>query len=173
MSQEEGNIDVLVKHQSMEVRFSGTANEVIRGFLEFMSKILPNYDLISKLTITIDLETLLRDLEGVIAITPEGIIVTTSKEQIGEREAILLQLIKTRVGYQLGKLDKESMSIANILTSTRGKPSSTAARLSELVSINWVDRIGRGEYKVTTYGIKSFTETVLPKIKRSDGERNG
>jgi hypothetical protein len=138
-----------------------------------MSKILPNYDLISKLTITIDLETLLRDLEGVIAITPEGIIVTTPKEQIGEREAILLQLIKTRVGYQLGKLDKESMSIANILTSTRGKPSTTAARLSELVSINWVDRIGRGEYKVTTYGIKSFTETVLPKIKESDGERNG
>ena len=171
MSGEEVKIEALVKYQGMEVRFSGTVNEVIRAFLEFMSKILPNYDLISKLTITIDLEKLLKDLEGIIAITPEGLIVTIPREKIGEREAILLNLLKTSIGYQLGKLDRDSVSVADILTLTGGKPSSTAARLSELVDLGWVDRIGRGEYRVTTYGIKSFTETVMPKIRDLRGER--
>ena len=171
MSVEEGKVEVLVKYQGMEVKFTGTVNEVTRAFLEFMGKIMPNYDLVSRLTITVDLEKLLKDLEGIIAITPEGLIVTISREQIGERETILLHLIKTNVGYQLGKLDKDSISVAAILTLTGGKPSSTAARLSELVDIGWVDRIGRGEYRVTTYGITSFTETVLPKIKEISGEK--
>ena len=171
MGGEEEKVEVLVRYQKMEVKLSGTINEVIRAFLEFMGKILPNYDLISRLTITVDLERLPKDLEGIIAITPEGLIVMIPREQIGERETILLHLIKTSIGYQLGKLDKNSISVADILTLTGGKPSSTAARLSELVDLGWVDRIGRGEYRVTTYGIKSFTETVLPKIKELSGER--
>ena len=165
MSGEEGKVEVLVKYQGMEVKFSGTSSEVIRSFLEFMSKILPNYALVSRLTITVDLEKLLKDLEGVISITPEGIIITANREQLGERETILLYLIKANVGNQLGKLDRDSMSIADLLAPTRGKPSSTAARLSELVDLGWVDRIGRGEYRITTFGIKSFMEQILPKIK--------
>jgi len=165
MGIEEGKVEVLVRYQGMEVKFSGTINEVVRAFLEFMGKILPNYELISRLTLTVDLEKLLKELEGMILITPEGLIVTVPREQLGERETILLYLIKASVGYQLGKLDKDSMSIADLLTPTRGKPSSTAARLSELVDMGWVDRIGRGEYRITTFGVKSFVETVLPKIR--------
>ncbi len=171
MTVEEGKVEVLVKYQGMEVKFTGTINEVTRSFLEFMGKILPNYDIVSRLTITVDFEKLLKDLEGIIAITPEGLIVTIPREQIGERENILLHLIKTSVGYQLGKLDKDSTSVAEILTLTGGKPSSTAARLSELVDQGWVDRIGRGEYRVTTYGITSFIENILPKIKEISGEK--
>ena len=170
MSTEE-RVEVTVKYQGMEVKFTGTSKEVTRSFLEFMGKIMPNYELISRLTITVDFEKLLKDLEGIIAITQEGLIITIPRELIGERENILLHLIKTSVGYQLGKLDKDSISVADILTLTGGKPSSTAARLSELVDLGWVDRIGRGEYRATTYGITSFTETVLPRIREISGAK--
>jgi hypothetical protein len=149
----------------MEVKFSGAANEVTRSFLSFMSKILPSYELISRLTITIDMEDLLTDLEGIVAITPEGLIITAPRDRMGARETILLHLVKSNIAYQLGRTDKDSVSIADLLRATGGKPSSTAARLSELVDLDWVDRVGRGEYRITTYGIKSFIETVLPKIK--------
>ena len=69
------------------------------------------------------------------------------------------------VAYQLSKSEKDSVSIADLLKATSGKPSSTAARLSELVDMDWVDRVGRGEYKITTYGLKSFIDTILPKLK--------
>jgi hypothetical protein len=165
MSVEKELLEVIVKYQGMEVKFSGTSDEVIRLFLNFMSKIFPNYDLISRVTLSVDLEDLLKNLESIIAITPEGVITTVSHEKAGDREMILLHLIKTNIAYQLNRSEKESASISELMKVTGGKPSSTAARLSELVDMGWVDRVGRGEYRVTTFGTVSFVETSLPKIK--------
>jgi hypothetical protein len=169
MSTENETVEVMIKYQGMEVKFTGTINEVIRLFLNFMSKIFPSYDLISRVTMTVDLEDLLKTLEGVIAITPEGLIATVSRDKVGDREMILLHLIKTNIAYQLSRSEKESASISELMKVTGGKPSSTAARLSELVDIGWVDRVGRGEYRITTYGMKSFVEIALPKIKSNTG----
>jgi hypothetical protein len=148
-------VEVVVTYRGLEVKFSGAINEVVRFFLEFLNKMLPSYELISRLT----------EVEGIIAIAPEGLIVTIPQELLGEREVILLHLVKTYVGYQLGKVDQDIMSISDIISITSGKPSSSAARLSELVQMTWVERVGRGEYRITTYGIKAFSEEVLPKIK--------
>jgi hypothetical protein len=158
-------VEVVVMYRGLEVKFSGDINEVVRFFLEFLNKMLPTYELVSRLTLTIDLEKLVTGVEGIIAITPEGLIVIISQELLGEREVILLHLVKTYIGYQLGKLDLDIMSISDIISITSGKPSSSAARLSELVQMNWVERAGRGEYRITTYGIRSFSEEILPKIK--------
>jgi len=158
-------VEVVLTYRGLEVKFSGDINEVVRFFLEFLNKMLPTYELVSRLTLTIDLEKLVTGVEGIIAITPEGLIVIISQELLGEREVILLHLVKTYIGYQLGKLDLDIMSISDIISITSGKPSSSAARLSELVQMNWVERAGRGEYRITTYGIKSFSEEILPKIK--------
>jgi len=165
MNTEEGKVEVLVRYRGMEVKLNGTADEVMRAFLEFMEKMLPSLELVSKLVLTVDLEKLLNELRGIIAITNEGMIVTSPRENIGEREAILLHLVKANVGFQLSKLEGDSLSIADILTLTGGKPSTTAARLSELVDLGWVERVGRGEYRITTFGIKSFQDSVLPKLK--------
>jgi len=162
---EEGKVEVLVRYRGMEIKLSGTPNEVTKAFLDFMSKMLPAYEIVSRLVMSVDLDSLLRDLEGIIALTPEGIIVTAPKDNIGERELILLHLLKTSVGFQLGRLEEDAISIADILTQTGGKPSTTAARLSELVNLGWVERVGRGTYRLTTFGVKSFQETVLPKLK--------
>jgi len=162
---DEDTVEVVVTYRGLEVKFSGAINEVVRFFLEFLNKMLPGYELISRLTLTTDLEKLVREMEGIIAITPEGLIVTAPQELLGEREVILLHLVKTYIGYQLGKLDQDIMSIADIIAITSGKPSSSAARLSELVQMNWVERVGRGEYRITTYGLKAFSDEVLPKVQ--------
>ena len=165
MSTEEKNLEVAVKFGELEAKFSGSVNEVISAFLKFLTQIYPSYKLISRLTLTVDFEDLLRALEKVLAITPEGLVITVPKEQIGERESILLHLLKANVGFRLGRLPKDSISIAEILTLTGGKPGSVAARLSEMVDSGGVDRIGRGEYRITTYGIENFREKDLPRIR--------
>jgi hypothetical protein len=162
-------LEVIVNYKGMEIKFSGSPDEVLRSFLDFFNKVLPGYSLVSNLTLSTDLEQLLRDLEGIIAITPEGIIVTVPKEDIVEREALLLHLVKVFIGYKLGNYAKDSIAISELLNVSGGKPSSIAARLSEMVNLNWVERVGRGQYRITTYGIKSFQETVLPKFARKYG----
>jgi len=163
---EESGLELSVKYKDMEVKFSGTPEDVIRSFFRFMSKILPAYDLASNLVLTVDLENLLRSVAGIIALTPEGPVITVPREKIGgEKNVILLHLLKAYIGYQTGRLEKDSLSTAEILSLTGGKAGTVAARLSELTSLGWVERIGRGEYRITTLGIVSFMEETLPKIK--------
>jgi hypothetical protein len=166
MSAKKRELEVIVKINDLETKFHGSANEVISAFLKFMAEIYPNYKLISKLTLTVDFEDILKDLEKILLLTPEGLVITVPREQTGERENILLHLIKAKIGFRLGKLGKDALSIAEIITSTGGKPGSVAARLSELVDVGWVERVGRGEYKITTYGVASFQENDLPRIRK-------
>jgi hypothetical protein len=166
MSGKDKELEVIVKINDLETKLYGSPNDVISAFLKFMAEIYPNYELISKLTLTVDFEEILKDLEDILLLTPEGLVITITREQTGERENILLHLIKARIGFRLGKLTKDSLSIAEIITSTGGKTGSVAARLSELVDVGWVDRVGRGEYKITTYGIACFRENDLPRIRK-------
>jgi len=170
MSSEGETLEVSVKYGQLESRFTGTVDEVLRGVIEFISKVCPTYDLASRLVMTVDVEKLMEDLEGIIAITEEGLVSTIPSDILSDKEAIRLQLIKTYLGYRLARQDKETMSLGDIITETRGKPGAVAGRLSEMVSDGLVKRAGRGEYQITTLGIKDFCERVLPKIKSPSKE---
>jgi len=166
MSEKEARLELSVRYKDMEVKFVGTPDEVIRSLFGFLSKILPAFEFASNLILTVNLEELLNNIVGVVAFTPEGPVITIPKDKIGgERNIILLHLIKSYAAYQTGRLEKDSLSTADILSLTGGKPGTVAARLSELTDLGWIERIGRGEYRITTLGVKSFTEEVLPRIK--------
>ncbi|MCW4027097.1 MAG: hypothetical protein NWE76_06410 [Candidatus Bathyarchaeota archaeon] len=166
MSGEETGLELLVRYRDMEVRFKGEPDSVIRSFLSFVSKVLPAYDLASRLTLTVDLERLLESVKGLIAFTPEGLVMTVPREKLGgERDIILLHLVKTFIGYETGRIENNYLTTSDIKSLTGGKSSTVAARLSELTSLGWVERIGRGEYRITTLGTKSFLDEVLPRIK--------
>jgi len=167
MSVEEASLEVSVKYKGVEAKFSGKPDDVIRSFFGFMSKVLPAYEFVSALTLTVDLEELLKGIRGLIAFTPEGPVITLPKERLGgERNVIILDLIKAYVGYKTGRLEKDSLSTSEM----GGKPGTVGARLSELTDLGWVERVGRGEYRITTLGVKSFMSEVLPKIKPGESE---
>jgi len=170
MSSEEEKLEASVKYGQLESHFTGTVDEVLRGVIEFINKVCPTYDLASRLVMTVDIKKLMEDLEGIIGITEEGLVSTIPSSILSDKEAVRLQLIKTYLGYRLAKQDKETMSLGDIITETRGKPGAVAGRLSEMVNDGLVTRAGRGEYQITTLGIKDFCETVLPKIKSPSKE---
>jgi len=169
MESEEGLLELFARYKDLELRFKGKPDDVIRSLLKFIQQILPAYDLASKLVLTVDLEALLKNIEGIIAFTPEGPVVTIPKERLGgERDAILLHLVKAYVGYRAGRLEKDSLATSEIVSLTGGKPSTVGARLSELVGSGQAERVGRGEYRITTLGVRNFIDEVLPKIKSGE-----
>jgi len=167
MSVGEASLEVSVKYKGVEAKFSGKPDDVIRSFFGFMNEVLPAYELVSALTLTVNLEELLKGIRGLIAFTPEGPVITVPKERLGgERNVVILNLIKAYIGYKNGRLEKDSLSTAEI----GGKPGTVGARLSELTDLGWVERVGRGEYRITTLGVKTFMSDVLPKIKPGEAE---
>lgn len=170
MLKQEANLELTVKYKDVEAKFTGKPDEVIKAFSKFISEALPTYDLASQLILTVDLEDLIRNMKGLIAFTPEGPVITISKEKLGgDRNVIMLNLIKAYIGYRTGRLDKDTLSMAEIMASTGRKSGTVAARLSELTSMDLAKRVGRGEYKITTLGIKFFLDEILPRIRPEEG----
>jgi len=163
---EEDKLELHVKYKDLEAKFAGSPSDIVRSLFSFLRNVLPAIDLASGLTLTVDLEELLKGVSGFIAFTPEGPVVTIPREKAGgERNIILLHLVKSYVGYQTGRLEGDSLSTAELQSLTGGKSGTVAARLSELTNLGWVERIGRGEYRMTTLGLKSFLDEILPRIK--------
>jgi len=169
-SSEEEKLEVSVKYGQLESHFTGTVGDVLRGMIGFLSRVCPTYDLASRLVMAVDVKKLIEGLEGIIAITEEGLVSTIPSDLLSDKEAIRLQLIKAYLGYRLARQDKETMSLGDIITETRGKSGAVAGRLSEMAGNGLVVRVGKGEYRITTLGIKDFCDTVLPKIKSPSKE---
>lgn len=160
----ESTVEAMLRYSGMEVRFTGTSDEVLKALMGFLNKVIPSLELIQAVTLTTDTERLLSNIRGVIGFTKEGVVLTVSRETLGEREAIVLHLTKTYVANMLGRREKDSLPIGELLTATGSKPGTVAARLSEMVDIGHVERVGRGEYRITTLGLKSCLDEILPRV---------
>jgi len=168
-----GNLKVHLEYNETKIDFEGSPEEVIKAFLDFISKVYPTYKIVKSLTLTVDLEDLMKKLDGILGFAPEGPVILIPKEKLNKlsvREQIALQLVKAHIANQLKHAEKNSLSVDELLRAVGGGIGAMAGRLSEMVSEELVNRIGRGEYQITTYGLKNFCETIYPKIKQISKE---
>jgi len=161
----EADIEVTIRYRDVEKTIKGKPGDVFRSVFQFLSETVPALDVVSRITLTVNFADFLKDAAGVFAVTPEGVAVLTTLEALTDRELVLVHLIRAKIGFETGRSEKETL-LASDLISLTGKGSGTVAgRLSELSGEGLVERIGKGEYRVTTFGLHRFREDVLPKLK--------
>jgi hypothetical protein len=162
---ERGQVEVVIRYRDVEKTIRGKPEEVFRGVFQFLSETIPALDVISRITLTVNFADFLREAAGVFAVTPEGVVVLTPLEALTDRELVMLHLVRAKVAFETGKSQSETL-LASDLISLTGKGSGTVAgRLSELSGEGLVERIGKGEYRVTTFGLHRFRQDMLPKLK--------
>lgn len=163
---ENPKLKVIIRYGSLESACEGSADEVLKFVFRFIRDVYPNYEIISGLTLTVDLENLLRKLKGIMAFLPKGWpVILKSINQLTDSDLILTYLVAAYAGNQIGMAENDHLSMADLLEKT-GKPAGTVAgRLSELAGRLCVERVGRGKYRITAYGVKEFMDEVLPKLE--------
>jgi len=161
---EDNQIEVSIKYKDLEKKVTGNKDTVIREVISFLSTNAPNLEFISQLTLTIDEEQFLNSCSKIMKLTPEGVVVTVPTENLTDRELILLYLTKTRFGYLTKNLDSDRAIIGDLISHTKKSAGTVAGRISEMCNEDLVERIGKGEYRITTYGLDFFTKNVLPKL---------
>lgn len=158
-------LEVTIKYGTLEKKITGPPDQVAKEVYAFLMKIIPELELASHLSLSVDIKELAQACEGVIAITPEGIVVTVPVDNLADRELVLLYLAKARIAQLLGKSDKDLVQSAELINATKRSSGTVAGRLSELCGENLAERKGKGEYRITTLGLRIFREQVLPKLK--------
>ena len=158
-------LEVTIKYGSLEKKIIGVPDQVALDVFTFLTKAVPQLELAARLSLNVDVAELAKACEGVIAATPEGVVVTVPTDSLADRELLLLHLAKARIAQMLGKSDKDYVQSADLITATKKTSGTVAGRLSELCGENLAERKGKGEYRATTLGMHIFRETVLPKLK--------
>jgi len=158
-------LEVTIKYGSLEKKITGPPNLVAQEVFAFLTKAIPQLELASHLALSVDVTQLADACQGVLAVTPEGVVVTVPIESLADRELILLYLAKARIAQILGKTEKETVQSADLIAATKRTSGTVAGRLSELCTENLAERKGKGEYRATTLGLHIFREQILPKLK--------
>ena len=164
-------VEVRIRYKNHELEVKGEPGAVVNQMLQFFSKVLPQLELLSQLTLSIDIQRLLEACVNILSVTPEGVVVRVDTSALKDQERIMLHLVKKRLGFMIGRVDRDTMTTSEIVSATSGKAGTVAGRLSELVSEDLAERASKGEYRITTLGLDHFIENIAPILRQKEDER--
>ena len=161
----EDKITVHVKYRNVEQSFVGNVDDVWASVNRFFSQVIPSFNMARKVMLTVDLQKLIEDVEGVIAIAPEGPELLISKQNLTDSETIQLYLLAVHIGHRLGHLSRDSFSKEELQTRLGKSSKITSTRLGELCREGMATKTEEGNYKITTIGLKRLQEETILKIR--------
>ncbi len=165
MSSGEAKLTVHVKFGDVEKTFSGGLEEVWLSLNRFFGEFVPSFDVARKLVLSVDLQGLARECEGLIAFSKEGVNLLVSKDRLTDNEALLLWLLAYYVGFQLGLVDGDAVSKEELQAKLGKSGKITSTRLGELVKGDLVAKTADDKYRITTFGVVQMQKEIIPKVK--------
>jgi hypothetical protein len=157
-------IEVVLKHSGVENRIIGSPETVIKELLSYFSRVYPSIELVSKLILSVDSVEFLQSCAGVLAVSPEGLVVLKDLKELKDKELMMIHLAGSRLQHQMGKKEGDTLSLDE-LTKTTGRSTGTVAgRLSELCNEQLVERVGKGSYRLTTMGTRVVIKNLMPRV---------
>ncbi len=162
-SQPSGTIEVIVRHNGAETKVIGNPENVVRELIIFFSKAYPALDLASKLVLSVDSVEFLQGCAGVLAYSPEGLVILKDATTLKDRELMMLHVAGARMFYLMGKKENDSISLDELAKITGRVTGTIAGRLSELVREQLIERVGKGSYRLTTMGQRVVIQKLMPK----------
>jgi len=164
-----GPLRVTVEYREQKAEFEGNFDEVWRSINKFMSQIRPSHveQAIANLLYNEDLELLVQGLSGLLRISPEGPFVLIPHKDLKATDLISLVLLGNHVGYRIGVVNDESLSVDEIVTFTRLLKSVVQVRLSEMSRDRLIEISAEGKRKLTTIGIWQLQNEMLPRLREN------
>lgn len=159
-------IIVQVKYKDIEETLSANSLEDAWLLLDkLFHDAVPSFEVANRLWLSVDLATLARDVEGVVAFSPEGSNLLVPKGKLTDNEALIMWLLASYLGNKLGKLGSDSLSKEELQAKLGKSGKITSTRLGELVKNDLVARADEDKFRITTFGVMQVQKDILPKIK--------
>ena len=165
MTEKPENVAVNIKYKTVEKTFSAPPEEAWLLLSKFFSEFLPSFEIASKLMLSVDLQQLAKDCEGLIAFSQEGANLLVSKIKLTDNETLLLWLVSSYLGHRLGMMASDAVSKDELQAKLGKSGKITSTRLGELVKSDLVAKTTDEKFKVTTFGVSQMQKDLIPKIK--------
>jgi hypothetical protein len=160
-----GEVTVYVKYGGVEKTFSGGVEDVWLSLGRFFGEFVPSFDVAKRLVLSVDLQRLVKECEGLIAFSKEGANLLVDKDRLTDNEALLLWLLAGHVGHDLGFLATDLASKEELQAKLGKSGKITSTRLGELVKSDMVAKTDDEKFRITTFGVVQVQRDVIPKVK--------
>jgi len=141
----------------------GEADEVVRVLLIQLAKVFPQLELARKLSFNPDLVELSNSLVGVVEFAPDGLLLNA--KELPADEAIVVTLLGMFVGYKLGKVQSDSLPAMGLSKATGKALKTVSNQIAWMVDEGLIERVGRGEYRIASLGIKRG-QSITAELKK-------
>jgi len=166
---DEHKIKAHLEYEGLKVDMEGGPDEVFHAVVDFLNRVFPSLEVVSKVTFTVDLMKLMEEASQIVKIAPEGPILASGVKLTAD-DAITSSLVGAYVGYKLKKMPEPFLSIQD-LSKIIGKAVKTVSnQIAGALKEGLVKKAGRGKYQITNVGIAHFQETIIPRSKALMGE---
>jgi len=164
-------LKVVIEWGNMKHIAEGDAETVFKEVASFLAKVFPALETLSKIAFTPDYAAMLADLSSLINIGPSGEIILL-RPGLPADQAIGLTLLGSQVASKIGKKQSDDMSVEELASSIRKTAKTVRNTVVEMSKTNFVERTGRGTYRITTIGMKELLDDVKA-ILESEGRHQG
>jgi len=162
---DKGKVIVNVKFGDVEQSFSGSVEDVWLSLSKFFGEFLPSFEIAKRLVLSVDLQSLVKDCEGIVAFSREGANVLVDKDRLTDNECLLLWLLAGYVGCRVGLVASDCVG-KDELALRLGKSGKIAGtRLGELVKNGFVVKADDDGFRLSTFGAVQMQKDTIPKIK--------
>ena len=165
MSGKPEKIQVQIKYKDVAQEFSAEPQEAWLLINQFFKQFIPSFEIAQKLWLTIDLQQLARDLNGIAAYSSDGASLLAPKNRLTDNEALSVWLTAQHLGHKLGVLGSDSLSKEELQTKLGKSGKIVSTRLGELVKNGMLARTPDDKFRITTYGVVQTQKEVIPKIR--------
>jgi hypothetical protein len=156
---------VHVKYRDVEKTFSGSLEEVWLSVNKFFGEFLPSFDVAKRLVLSVDLQALVRECEGLIAFSGEGANLLVGKDKLTDNETLLLWLLANYVGFRLDLVGSDALSKEELQFRLGKSGKIVSTRLGELVKSDMVAKVDDDKFRITTFGVVQMQKEIIPRIK--------
>jgi hypothetical protein len=156
---------VHIKYKDVEKTFSAIPEETWLLLNKFFNEFLPSFEIANKLWLSVDLQRLAKDCEGIIAFSPEGPNLLVPKSKLTDNETLSLWLLAGYLGHKLGMVESDAVSKEELQAKLGKSGKITSTRLGELVKSDVVTKTVDEKFRITTFGVAQMQKDTLPKIK--------
>jgi hypothetical protein len=165
LSSKPEKIVVHLKYKELEIDFSGTLEETWQLLDQFFKEYLPSFEIAQKLWLNIDVQQLAKDLNGIVAFSPEGANLLVPKNKLTDNEALSIWLAAQYLGNKLGVTGSDCLSKDELIAKLGKSSKITSTRLGELVKNELAAKTADDKFKITTFGIVQTQKEIIPKVK--------
>jgi hypothetical protein len=158
-------VHVHLKYNAVEQQFDADPREAWLLVNQFFKDFIPSLEIAQKLWLSIDLQQLAKDLNGIAAFSSDGANLLVPKSKLTDNESLSIWLTTYYLGFKLNIINNDSLSKDELQSRIEKSGKITSTRLGELTKNGLVQKCADEKFRITPFGIVQTQKEVIPRIK--------